>query len=53
MKQMELTLGHRYPTMRVDCQEVQEDAQTQIEVYTDQIEDWRRDLILPKSNIVY
>ena len=39
--------------MRVDFQEAQEEAQTQIEVYTDQIEVRRRDLILPKSNIIF
>ena len=39
--------------MRVDFQEAKEEAQTQIEVYTDQIEVRRRDLILPKSNIIY
>jgi len=38
--------------MQVDFQEAQEEAQTQRKVYTDQIEDWRQDLILPTSNII-
>ena len=39
--------------MQVDFQEAQEEARTQREVYMDQIEVRRWDLILPKSNIMY
>ena len=46
-------LAHQYPTMQVDFQEAQEEAQIQREFYTDQIEVRRQDEILPKPNIIY